>query len=196
MVVAIWIDHRQVAGVIHQIAKRRIFRWRFGESGVQASGERLNRADIASDAHEPLRKSRHVLRQRLGRVARWINADHHHLKRLALRFRQQPFRLAQHGHGDRADVWAVGVAEENQRPTISQALWGEIAAFGIVERECRDRARLRIGRKAKCPQFFVRVFMFGRQQDDDGTNHQRADDTQQRDRDLHCGTTSASGCAA
>ena len=77
------------------------------------------------------------------RVPGRVHGDEDDLGRLGVRIGagHECQRVLQHGEGHGANVRAVGIAEEKQRPSSPQALQREGTMVMIFEREGRERLR-------------------------------------------------------
>ncbi len=113
-------NNRQIAAVIHGIP--RLAGIGRNERYAQGIGQLLGILDRPRHPDEILVEITQVLLQLVRRVAVRVNAHQHHLQPVDGLLGQLALHLAQLGQGRRADVGAVGVTEEKQRPFALQVI--------------------------------------------------------------------------
>ena len=136
------VDQHDRRGVVDEV---RVvgFRLAAEEHRTDLPGELRELTVVSGHAEERRPERRHVARKVLDGVAGRIDGYQYMLPGCRHVLGQVMLDPAQRGEGGRADVGAMGVAEEHERPCAVEVFAGERLAVMVLQRERPDRAGIR-----------------------------------------------------
>src|SRR5688572_25744209 len=152
--VAVWIDKHNFTAVAHEIIV--VFSRLVAKRNIHLAGKIEDIDVLASYPEIVLAKIFYVSAEFFRRIPSRVDGNHYHLHSVgSFGVLQQALELANACKSKRTDVGAIGIAEEDYRPTAGKITFCEWLAVMITQRKILDAARHIINKHAVFPELLV-----------------------------------------